>query len=151
MADREVSGPGKRVAQVADDAWTSRLNSGIKLRFVARIPPAWQPQEARTRLGGAVGELVRGVQRGVDGGPPPRSGRVYVAKSKGAQLPNTVCVEVAVSGEFERALQDRRGPNGWVRLPQPWDGDVAVFTGRPEEVREARLFGLDPFAPLEYM
>ncbi|KAL4440244.1 hypothetical protein ABPG75_003245, partial [Micractinium tetrahymenae] len=41
-------------------------------------------------------------------------------------------------------------PRGWVQLPQPWGGSVAVFTGGPEEVREAHLSGLDPFAPLEY-
>ncbi|KAL4459041.1 hypothetical protein ABPG75_013906, partial [Micractinium tetrahymenae] len=150
MADPGASGPAKRVVRVDDGVWKSRLTNGVKLRFVARIPVAWKPPEARLRLGEAVGALVEEVQRAVDGGPPPRAGRAYVTCSKGAQQPNTVSVEMAGSHDFDRALRDRRSPRGWVQLPQPWGGSVAVFTGGPEEVHEAHLSGLDPFAPLEY-
>lgn len=135
---------------VNTEAYRARLSGAIKLRFVGRIPTAWAAETARMHLGEGVSALLQEVQRAVDGGPLPRVGRVYATASKGAQQPNTVCMEVAVSRELEIALRDRLGPKNWVQLQAPWNGLVAVFTGGPGEVREAHVSGFEPTTPLDY-
>lgn len=137
--------------RVDDHAWESQLTNTVMLRFVGRIPAGWSPHEALQRLGTAAGSAVRELQGAVEDALPPRAGRMYAAKSKGASLFNTVCAEISVSRELERALQDRRSPEGWVALPAPWGGEVAVFTGGPDEQRAVRLVGLPPRVPMPFL
>ena len=137
--------------RVSADAWRGHQTSAVTLRFAARIPFSMPAQEAVPAFGVSVRDFVGELGRAVDDSTPPLAGRLYASSSKGSSLPSVVVMEVMVPREVERAMQDRRGPEGWVTLPQPWGGAAAVFTGSSSEVRSAHLLGLPPSLSLEYL
>lgn len=112
------------------------------VRFVGRIPSHWAASQAALNLQ----EAVAAVLRGKDGADRARVlGRPMIGNGNGSQ-PYSVAFKVVLRPETCQALRDgRQHETGWLPLPAPWGGQVALFEGdAAEQLQRVLLFGWPP-------
>lgn len=116
------------------DELQSHAYSHAVLRFAGKIPTRMGATEALVALQRGVAALIRSL-------PDSEGASVlnpYVSSGKGTQ-PYAVVVSIVVSIDVRDTLLSRRSDAGWLHLPAPWGGQVALSPVGGGDLQEVHL------------